>query len=57
MKFFVDTADVKEIKECQQMGLCDGVTTTHHSSPSRAATSKTSLQRFVLSLKGQSVPK
>lgn len=27
MKFFVDTADVKEIKECQQMGLCDGVTT------------------------------
>jgi transaldolase len=27
MKFFVDTADVKDIKECQQMGLCDGVTT------------------------------
>ncbi len=27
MKFFVDAADVKEIKECQQMGLCDGVTT------------------------------
>jgi transaldolase len=27
MKFFVDTADVKEIKEIQQMGLCDGVTT------------------------------
>jgi transaldolase len=27
MKFFVDTADVEEIKECQQMGLCDGVTT------------------------------
>lgn len=27
MKFFVDTADVKEIKECQQMGLVDGVTT------------------------------
>jgi transaldolase len=27
MKFFVDTADVKEIKEVQQMGLCDGVTT------------------------------
>jgi transaldolase len=27
MKFFVDTADVKEIRECQQMGLCDGVTT------------------------------
>jgi transaldolase len=27
MKFFVDTAVVKEIKEIQQMGLCDGVTT------------------------------
>jgi transaldolase len=27
MKFFVDTADVKEIRECQQMGLVDGVTT------------------------------
>jgi transaldolase len=27
MKFFVDTGDVKEIKECQQMGLVDGVTT------------------------------
>jgi transaldolase len=27
MKFFVDTADVREIRECQQMGLCDGVTT------------------------------
>jgi transaldolase len=27
MKFFVDTADVKEIKDVQQMGLCDGVTT------------------------------
>jgi transaldolase len=27
MKFFVDTADVKDIKEIQQMGLCDGVTT------------------------------
>ncbi len=27
MKFFVDTADVAEIRECQQMGLADGVTT------------------------------
>jgi transaldolase len=27
MKFFVDTADIKDIKECQQMGLVDGVTT------------------------------
>jgi transaldolase len=27
MKFFVDTADVKEIRECQEMGLVDGVTT------------------------------
>lgn len=27
MKFFVDTADVKEIRDCQAMGVCDGVTT------------------------------
>jgi transaldolase len=27
MKFFVDTAEVKDIKDIQQMGLCDGVTT------------------------------
>jgi transaldolase len=27
MKFFVDTADIKEIKDCIDMGLCDGVTT------------------------------
>jgi transaldolase len=27
MKFFVDTADVKDIRDCQQMGLVDGVTT------------------------------
>jgi len=33
MKFFIDTADVKEIKECWEMGLIDGVTTN----PSLAA--------------------
>jgi transaldolase len=27
MKFFVDTADITDIKDCQQMGLVDGVTT------------------------------
>jgi transaldolase len=27
MKFFVDTAEIKDIKECQHMGLVDGVTT------------------------------
>ncbi|MGH6908347.1 MAG: transaldolase family protein, partial [Aestuariivirga sp.] len=27
MKFFVDTADVKEIRELAEMGLLDGVTT------------------------------
>jgi transaldolase len=27
MKFFVDTADVKDIRDCQDMGLVDGVTT------------------------------
>src|SRR3990172_7485659 len=27
MKFFVDTANVKEIKEAQELGLIDGVTT------------------------------
>lgn len=27
MEFFIDTADVKEIRECWEMGLIDGVTT------------------------------
>ena len=27
MKFFVDTADIKEIKELAEMGIVDGVTT------------------------------
>ena len=27
MKFFIDTADITEIKNAQNMGLCDGVTT------------------------------
>lgn len=27
MKFFVDTAEIKDIKDCQLMGLVDGVTT------------------------------
>jgi transaldolase len=27
MQFFIDTADVKEIQECWEMGLVDGVTT------------------------------
>src|SRR5437588_8563215 len=29
MKFFIDTADVKEIREAAAMGLVDGVTTNH----------------------------
>ncbi len=33
MEFFIDSADVKEIKECHDMGLVDGVTTN----PSLAA--------------------
>ena len=27
MKFFIDTADVKEIREAHDLGLVDGVTT------------------------------
>jgi transaldolase len=27
MKFFTDTADINEIKDCIELGLCDGVTT------------------------------
>ena len=27
MKFFIDTADIKEIKECAAQGIIDGVTT------------------------------
>jgi transaldolase len=32
MKFFVDTADVKEIQELNDLGLLDGVTTNPPSS-------------------------
>ena len=28
MKFFIDTADIKEIQEAASMGIIDGVTTT-----------------------------
>mgnify|MGYP000474648351 CR=1 FL=1 len=31
MKFFVDTADVNDIRELQDAGLIDGVTTTRRS--------------------------
>ena len=27
MKFFIDTANLKEIKEAQELGVLDGVTT------------------------------
>ncbi len=27
MKFFIDTADIAQIKEAQQLGILDGVTT------------------------------
>ena len=27
MKFFVDTADIKEIRELNELGLLDGITT------------------------------
>ncbi len=27
MKFFIDTANIDEIKEVMAMGMCDGVTT------------------------------
>ncbi len=32
MKFFVDTADVEEIRELNDLGLVDGVTTNPSSS-------------------------
>ena len=36
MKFFVDTADVKEIRELAETGLLDGVTTNPTLVPRRA---------------------
>ncbi len=39
MKFFVDTAEIDQIKELNELGMVDGVTPTPLSSPSRAATS------------------
>jgi transaldolase len=35
MKFFVDTADVAAIKELNDLGMVDGVTTNRKSSPNR----------------------
>ena len=37
MKFFIDTADIKEIREGAAMGLVDGVTTI---APAACAVSK-----------------
>ena len=30
MKFFVDTAEIDQIKELNDLGMVDGVTRTHH---------------------------
>jgi hypothetical protein len=40
MKFFVDTANINEIREAAAMGVLDGVTTTLLSSPKRVVLSK-----------------
>ena len=40
MKFFVDTAIIKDIVELNDYGLLDGVTTTRASLPSLAAISR-----------------
>jgi transaldolase len=38
MKFFIDTADIKEIKEAAAMGLVDGVRSRPRSSASSTTT-------------------
>lgn len=30
MKFFIDTANLDQIREAQALGVLDGVTTIHH---------------------------
>jgi transaldolase len=40
MKFFIDTADVREIRECQEQGIIDGVTTNPSHLAKVAATGK-----------------
>ncbi len=41
MKFFVDTADISEIRELAAAGVVDGVTTTRHTSQGPAGRSGT----------------
>ena len=45
MKFFIDTADIKEIKELNSTGLVDGVTTN----PSLIAKTNNNLKIAIVS--------
>ena len=54
MKFFVDTADVAEIKELAATGLLDGVTTNPSLvAKAEAATSRRSSPRSASSCRGR----
>ena len=55
MKFFLDTANLNEIREGAALGLADGVTTIHHSSQRKAgSTSNNTSLRSVKLFRDQS---
>ena len=47
MKFFLDTANIDEIKRINDLGLCDGVTTNPSIIKKKEETLKKLLQKFV----------
>ncbi len=47
MKFFLDTADVAAIKEINELGVVDGVTTTQQLFPVKAAILKRLFKKSV----------
>jgi transaldolase len=57
MKFFLDTANVREIEQAVEMGVLDGVTTNPTLLAKRAATPSKSSKRSVRLWTAQSMPK
>jgi transaldolase len=57
MKFFIDTANIEEIKEANAMGMVDGVTTNPSLIAKEGGISRRSSPKSAVSLMDPSVPK
>jgi transaldolase len=58
MKFFLDTANLDEIRQAAALGLCDGVTTNRRSSRRKATSiSSSTLRKFARSFPAPCRPK